>query len=390
LPAIGLAVASHREPLSPREIERLKMLSLSHLRVDVKLDDPASQWKSDLVRAVAQSRSLAVPLEVALFLTDDAPRELGELSRLCQSAGPEIVRWLVFHVGERSTTERWIRLARPALRSIAPSAPLVSGTNANFCELNRGRPPVELLDGVCYSAQPQEHAYDNASLVETLECLAVTVQSARKFTGSLPLHVTPITLRKRFNPYATGPEPPTPPGELPSQVDPRQMSLFGAAWTLGSLKYLAESNVASVTYFETTGWRGVMETESGSVLPDRFPSQAGAVFPLYHILADAGQSPGAEVLWARSSDTLRVDGLAIRTSNGPGVLLANFTDRPQEVRIARLSNNVALRILDEHNFTTATRDPETFRRERGQIATPDNGSLETMLAPFALVTIQTE
>ena len=45
--------------------------------------------------------------------------------------------------------------------------PLVAGTHGNFAELNRGRPPVDLLDGVCFSAQPQEHASDNASLVET-------------------------------------------------------------------------------------------------------------------------------------------------------------------------------------------------------------------------------
>ena len=37
-----------------------------------------------------------------------------------------------------------------------------------------------------------------------------------------------VTLRPRFNPNATGPEPEPRPGELPSQVDVRQMSLLGA------------------------------------------------------------------------------------------------------------------------------------------------------------------
>ncbi len=35
LPHLGLGVASHAQPLSPREIERLKALNLSHLRVDL-------------------------------------------------------------------------------------------------------------------------------------------------------------------------------------------------------------------------------------------------------------------------------------------------------------------------------------------------------------------
>ena len=62
---------------------------------------------------------------------------------------------------------------------------------------------------------------------------------------------------------------------LPSSVDPRQMSLFGAAWTLGSVKYLAESQVASVTYYETGGWRGVLEIEAGSPAPRQFRSIPG-------------------------------------------------------------------------------------------------------------------
>ena len=76
--------------------------------------------------------------------------------------------------------------------------------------------------------------------------------------------VSPVTLKPRFNANATEPEAVNTPRELPVSVDPRQMSLFAAAWTLGSIKYLAESGASSVTYYETTGWRGVMETEAGS------------------------------------------------------------------------------------------------------------------------------
>ena len=58
--------------------------------------------------------------------------------------------------------------------------------------------------------------------------------------------------------------------QLPSQVDERQMSLFGAGWTLGSLKYLCESCPQSLTYYETTGWRGVMETKHSSPVSKLF------------------------------------------------------------------------------------------------------------------------
>ena len=58
----------------------------------------------------------------------------------------------------------------------------------------------------------------------------------------------------------------------------------------------AESGVSSATYYETTGWRGVMETAQGSPLPELFPSLPGGVFPLYHVFADLTEGEGCEIL----------------------------------------------------------------------------------------------
>jgi hypothetical protein len=108
---------------------------------------------------------------------------------------------------------------------------------------------------VTFAITAEVHAFDNASVVETLEAQAAAAHSARQLAGARPVIVSPVTFKMRHNPYATGAVPPTPPGQLPTQVDLRQMSLLGAGWTMGSLKYLAESGVSSVTYYETTGWR---------------------------------------------------------------------------------------------------------------------------------------
>src|SRR5262249_52109497 len=156
-----------------------------------------------------------------------------------------------------STSARWVLLARQALGDYDPAARFGAGPNSNFTELNREHPPLKVLDLVSYPINPQVHAFDNLSLVENLEAQAWTVESARAIAGDPPLVVSRVTLRQRFNPEATGPEAEPPPGELPAAVDPRQMSLFGAVWTLGSVKYVVKSGVAATTYYETTGWRGV-------------------------------------------------------------------------------------------------------------------------------------
>jgi hypothetical protein len=382
LPRLGLGVASHGKPLSPREASLLKALDLSHLRVDLKLSRPG--WEKALRQAWSEASALGARLEAAIFLTDRAAAEIEDLARAARELGPQVGLWLIFHEREKVTMEPWVKLARNVLKELDPEAKVGSGTNVEFVDVNRERPPLEHMDAACYSMSPQVHAFDNDSLVETLEAQGSTVQSAREVLGGLPLAITPVTLKRRFNPEAMGPEPEPAPGELPAQVDPRQMSLFGAAWTAGSMKYLAEGGVASATYYETTGWRGVLEGETGSPLPAKFPSLAGSVFPLYHVLADAGELRGGEVLPCRSSDPLKVDGLALRKGSRLRVLLANMRPETQRVKVEGLKGEVKVRFLDERSIGSAMMEPEKFRMDPGEELRASEGRLELEILPYAV------
>ena len=146
--------------------------------------------------------------------------------------------------------------------------------------------------------------------------------TARSFCGDRPVIVSPVTLKPRFNPDAIGPEPPPTPGELPSAVDPRQMSLFAAAWTVGSAKQLAEAGAASVTFYETTGWRGVKETEQGCALPEVIclvPRNGLSRLP--RAIADLADLKDGELIACQSSDPLKVQGLAVRRGGGLHILV---------------------------------------------------------------------
>ena len=378
LPQIGLGLANHGKPLTAEELVRLTLLNLAHLRVDLHLHNTA--YIESLRRATIEAQALDIPLEIALHLSANADQELAAFVPQLAETNPPLIRWLIFHNEEKTTTAPWIQLARHHLSSYAPHIPIGAGTNVYFTELNSKRPPVDTIDLVAYSINPQVHAFDNASLVETLAAQATTATSARQFCGELPLIVSPVTLQPRFNPNATGPEPTPEPGKLPSSVDARQMSLFGAGWTLGSIKHLAEAGeVASITYYETSGWRGVMETAQGSPLPDKFPSIPGAVFPLYHLLADVGEFSGGEVIASTSSEPLAVESLVLEKSGRRRVLLANLTAQPQRVRVEVPANEGAIRWLDERNVIEAMQEAADYR-----VAISDKGGNKQLSAPKSI------
>jgi len=202
--------------------------------------------------------------------------------------------------------------------------------------------------------------------------------------------ISPVTLKPAFNPYVTAPPSKPNPGELPSQVDVRQMSLFGACWTLGSLKHLSESGASSITYYETTGWRGVMERAAGSRLPEKFRSLPGAVFPLYHVLADVGEFAGGEVLPSRSSEPLEVECMVISKGGRRRILLGNMTGEPLQICVRDLPTQVLPKSMDEATVWNAMANPEEYRDQKAVRQNAPQGVLLLELRPYSVTRIDAD
>ena len=246
---------------------------------------------------------------------------------------------------------------------------------------------MQTMDGITYTIIPQAHAFDVRSLAETLEAQGETVRSARAFAADRQVIVSPITLKRRYNPHATEVEAEKAPDELPDAVDPRQMSLFGAGWTAGSLKYLSESGATALTYYEAVGWRGLMERESGSSMAEHFPSAPEMVFPLYHVFADVAEWKDGVIVECASYQPLDVTGLAVESGGSLHLLLANLTGVSRQVAIGPVEvSNALVRILDAQTARQAMFEPESFRQNWKQLEI-QKGELSLDMAPYATVRI---
>ena len=364
LPAIGLVWAGSVGGVAEIEFRRLAELILAHLRVDLRASD--SRSITDLHAACKTSQNSALELAIHLddwtaygtpaayldFIGTQLHDHVGRIARILVFGGPN----------DDSTPVDALAAVRSTFQH--RGIPIGAGTNADLYQLNLQRPPAD-ADFICWSMNPQVHAFDCASIAETPAAAAEQVASVREYFPGKPLVVSPVTLKPRFNPVATGPEHSPPSGELPADVDPRQLSLFGASWTLAMIKAVAEAGAESVTFYETIGWRGVMETETGSTCPEKFPSIPGTVFPLYHVLADVGEFANGEVIPTETPNSLAIVSLLLHKQNFRRLILANLSRDAQTITFPSIGQPVRARTLDLTNVHSAMNAPERFRSSTG-------------------------
>jgi hypothetical protein len=386
IPPIGLGVAGHGAPLGDEDVALLRALEPAHLHLVLDLTDSA--WRETLARATQEAAALDAALAIEVISGADGTG-LKDLAAALSGLEVDIARVLVFADGEMVSDETVLAAAREAFAQAGVETLVGGGSRAFFTELNRATLPLDDMDVVSYTLNPQVHAFDNASITETLAAQPETVRSARAIAGDRPLVIGPITLRLRFNPNATGPEPEPGPGELPSSVDYRQPSLFAAGWLAGSINALGNAGVDALTYFETTGWKGLIERRDHPLWIEGFHSWPGMVFPVYHVLADVGELGDGQILPVTLGDGLRVQALALRDGDRVRVILANMTDEPLSVALAIPGAGAATaRSLDERTVYLAASDPVAFRGAAQPIDVSEE-SLNVDLPPFGLATVDT-
>ncbi len=347
LPLLGVQVSSEFEQLTSEQLTRLKALKLDHLRVNLALSDDS--FVNDLRRATSQANALGVSLQIVLGLGDSPAfsKLVSEVKRI----QPPVSFWLV-----RGGDPDHLRSTREHLGPIGGEAEIGVTRVTNFVDLNRSRPDNSASEAIGFAINPQIHAFDNASMVETLPIHANAVNSARQFAGRRPLVIGPITLAPQLLDGVDQPGGPPQGGPLPTYVDQRQVHPFAAVWTLGSLKYLADSGAHSATFFETIGWKGIMDADDLSSRPKAFRSRPRALFPVYHFLHEIGEFKGGTVRGVHTSDNLSAVGLALKKQNRTRILVGNLTGRSQTVTLRGISGRpITVQIL---GAKTTRRVPE--------------------------------
>jgi len=362
--------------LSERQLNLVKALGFTHLRFDYHFDKGDEQLTSIL----PQLHETGAKLFLAVFFTGNWQKELETIKKLLEKYKEEIDSLIIFQQGVKVITEETLRAIRSELQGM--SVRLGSGTNGYFTQINRERLPAECLDFISYSNNPQVHAFDNESIMSTVEGQIANIETCRLLFKDLPIFISPVSMKIRWNPDATG-ETILRPSQCPLDIDARQVSLFAAAWFLKSIAACAQKDVSGISFFELVGKKGLME-DTKCDQDYYFPSAPDMIYPLYFAfwaLRGWGEAK-VTTLWRDdlTAITLRLD-RSIRA------VISNPLAQKNVISISGFDANSRYGLIDETNIAlyaagfTGTFDSGFWKSGLGDTIT---------LAPYSLCVIETD
>ena len=285
LPPIGIEVPG---PIPPALRARALALQPKHLRIESTAS--ALSEVTDWARHEAEAFGCAVHLAV-VGATTAAPTpaalppkcmvQLFNAAGNC--AGPDVVA---------------------AWRN-AGHLRLATGTRNHFTELNRERPSAATeLHAVAFGLNAQVHAFDDASLLETISQHRVVAEHASAIGGGADVVVGPITL-----------------GPTADFAEPRLHTDFAALWLLASLAQLAAARrVVGATFFRTHGPGGVLS--------------AREVTPAERLFQRFGAATKACRLAIEADAANELDAVLLQNGGRRTLLVANRGDAARELQLS--------------------------------------------------------
>lgn len=313
-------------------------LSPAYLRALISLS--RNDWQDQLAYVQKLVSGLNAECGIEIELLYDEPNQLEAFVEYIVREAINVRRIIPFCSGAMISEASCLLGLKAALSSRQnPSLNRIAiggGTRAYYAEHNRAALPLQWMDFTAYSMNPQVHAFDDRSLMETLHAQPVTVKDAIQKCGK-DLYLGPITLLPRINPNATD-------GgnvlAIRQQMDERQHTSFGAAWTIGSIAALCQGNLAhlkGICYYNLSGEIGLEDH------PDS---------DLFKIMQTLMLYPNAEVVEVR----------------GVGQRVAAIGIKPKETTILVLAANLTNEIVDmeihaafnDQNPVTTTLEPYQF------------------------------
>ena len=318
--------------------------------------DPTAGHGCEHLAGFGEIAQIAEASQCALELVVPAQRnvkdELREMAAMASEAKLKLSAVLVSPAVDRQSTlpgSLWpscppLEEIYQAAREAFPDLAIGGGMLTYFTELNRKRPPVGLLDFVSHCTCPIVHAADDLSVMQTLQAMPSITRSARAIVGKDKAYwIGPSTIGMRQNPYGSRVMNNAENRRITmTDHDPRQTSLFAAAWMIGYAASTAEGHLQVLTVGALIGPLGLASADAAGEI---------TYHPAFYAAQGLAAMGGHLRYRCRSSRPDAIAAVAGTNREKNRVAwIANLTGQNQVVMLAGEMVLSRIHVLDEENF----------------------------------------
>jgi D-apionolactonase len=362
MPPLGLGFHPSQLDAAEQNIDVLRLAAPSQL---VCYYDPRfGHSKADLLRMAALGKSIGTELwlEFVIPSVDNFEQDIQGLGRTLNELGNPFAAVMVSPAPDLKCTlpgSPWppcppLDACYRAARSAFPGIRIGGGMFSFFTELNRKRPPIDLLDFVTLTTVAIFHAGDDRSAMEGLESLPYLARSLQAFIEGKPYHVGPSAIGLRMNPYGEAPMAnPHNIRQAMNRMDPRQRGLFAAAWSVGFVARFVKGGASAITLGEAVGELGIVYAKTD--YPQPWFDENGGVYPVYHVVKGLASLRGRPLIDLVISKPREIQAIGAAHDGGIEIWIANLTGQTKSVEIVPKSGG-SLSVLSATEFERATQD----------------------------------
>jgi len=366
MPPLGLGLHPKQLDAAEQNIDALRQAAPSQLvcHYDPRFGHSQADWQR--MAALGKAIGTELWLEFVIPSVDNFEQDIQQVGRAISELGNPFAAVMVSPAPDLKCTlpgSPWppcppLDACYRASRTAFPGVRLGGGMFSFFTELNRKRPPLDLLDFVTFTTVAIFHAGDDRSAMEGLESLPYLARSLQAFIDGKPYHVGPSAIGLRMNPYGEAPMAnPHNIRQAMNRMDPRQRGLFAAAWSVGFIAQFAKCGASAITPGEVVGELGIVYGKTD--YPQPWFDENGGVYPVYHAIKGLAALRGRPLIDLVISKPREIQAIAAARDGGLEIWVANLTDQTKSVEIAPGSAGV-LSVLSPLEFERATQDISTM------------------------------
>ncbi|MBV8099618.1 MAG: hypothetical protein JOZ31_10715 [Verrucomicrobia bacterium] len=366
MPPLGIGLHPKDARISRENVAAIKQAAPAHI---VCYYDPRlGHNHEDLKRMAEVGKEIRADLwlEFVIPSVENFEKDIREAGRAAAELGDPFSTIMVSPAPDLKCTlpgSPWppcppLEACYQAARKAFPSSRIGGGMFSFFTELNRKRPPLDLLDLVTFTTVAIFHAGDDRSAMEGLESLPYLAKTVRSFIEDKPYHVGPSAIGLRMNPYGEAPMPnPNNVRQAMNGMDPRQRGLFAAAWSVGFVARFAKGSASALTLGGGTGEFGIAYAKTD--YPQPWFDENGGIYPVYHIVKGLAHSRGEPLVDLEITTPDEIQAIATKRDGGIELWISNLTNERKSVELApKLTGKSSL--LSAKEFERATRDVDVM------------------------------